>query len=504
MKAGRFGDLVGLFIALCLIGGVGLFLGLSLSTMRFPYDLTYGEAQIADQARRLVTGGPVYRPDLNEPPYVIDVYPPVYPLAVALVGALTGLPFIHAGRLVSLLAALWCALAIGAIAWRATGQRRAGAVAVLLFLGNPWVLIWTPLARIDLLGLAFSLTGLWLTYTRWRSWRGLAVAAGCLVMAGYTRQSYLLAAPLTAVVWLWRQERPRCGGFIGLFLSGYFVPFTLLNWFTRGGFFGNTVTVSLVNPFEVSRAIQIVGTSIAHMSAAAALALLLLAALMRRDPGDGTFIAGEPDRDFILYLLGPYIIGALIASLTAGKVGSGMNYTLEIIAALALSAGMAITWLPRRRILRPSSVLILVIAQILVYAFTSWRLFPLSSASRWRDLSQYDSLYQRVTSAAPRGPVLADEFLGMVVLAGQPVYFQPFDYRQLYLAGRWDPAPLVADIESQAFPLIVIYAPGTWLAEERWAAPIREAISRCYQPTDRLGGNVLYEPLTDGCSKMAK
>ena len=49
-----------------------------------------------------------------------------------------------------------------------------------------------------------------------------------------------------------------------------------------------------------------------------------------------------------------------------------------------------------------------------------------------------DALARQVQAAVIKGPVLADDRLDLVVLAGQAIYYQPFEYTQMYTAGIWD------------------------------------------------------------------
>ena len=129
---------------------------------------------------------------------MIDNYPPVYPLLVAGIGAATNLPLMQVGRAISVLAGLIAGMLVGMFVWRLTGRRYSTVLAAGLFLGNLYVLVWAPLARADMLGLTFSLAGLWLVYRWWRSWLTLSLAILCLVAAVYTRQSYALAAPVAS------------------------------------------------------------------------------------------------------------------------------------------------------------------------------------------------------------------------------------------------------------------------------------------------------------------
>jgi hypothetical protein len=67
----------------------------------------------------------------------------------------------------------------------------------LTFLAVPFVVHWSSLDRVDMLGLALSWGGLYALVRR-PDRRGVILAALLLVAAVYTRQTYALAAPLAA------------------------------------------------------------------------------------------------------------------------------------------------------------------------------------------------------------------------------------------------------------------------------------------------------------------
>jgi len=500
MRMPKFSQLPRTILFACLAASIIFFLAIGIASVAYPYDLNYGEAQIVDQAHRAVTGQPQYKSDLSLPPYVIANYPPLYPLLVGAAGLVSRLPLVQVGRALSLLSALLAAALVGAFASDLSRRRYAGLLAAGLFLGNFYVLVWAPLARVDMLGLALSLGGLWLIYRRWRSWVWLGVAVLCLVAAIYTRQSYILAAPAAAAIWLWHNDRPRAVWFAGALAIAVAVIFVLLNSLTRGGFYINTVWVNALSAFHLDKVTTQGWTLLMVWPFAIILAGVGLATVIRPAKQE----AAGANRDdgglaFLRYGLLPYTVAALLTGLTVGKIGSDVNYLLEMIAALAIWAGIGATRWPERRYLGRSIVFILLTGQVLLSLLLGWRVVGVGHLNSWRHLTEYDRVFARVRAAAPHGPILADDYLGMVVLAGQPIYFQPFDYRQLYAAGKWDPSGLIGEIKSRRFPLILLNSRGSRFFDERWIPSIVEAIDASYCPSESVGDLVLYEPATPPC-----
>jgi hypothetical protein len=94
--------------------------------------------------------------------------------------------------------------------------------------------------------------------------------------------------------------------------------------------------------------------------------------------------------------------------------------------------------------------------------------------------------------ADANGPVLADEYMGLSLLAGRPLYLQPFEVTQLAWAGVWDQAPLLESIHAQAFSLILIYD-RPWYTE-RWTAEMLAAIESDYQLSALVADTKVYRP----------
>ncbi len=478
----------------CLILNLALFLWTTITDVRFPYGLDYGEAPLIDQAERIAARQVLYKTTLNSPPYVIANYPPLYPLLIAGVGTITGLPFLQVGRAISLIAVLLSGLVVGLLAYELSDNRLSGLIAATLFLGNPFVMKWSAIARVDMVALSLSLLSLWLLYRHWHSWQWLTVALICLVAAIYTRQTFALAVPVAGSVWLWHNDRRRCLIFITVLALTCLALFGMLNFITRGGFYLNTVTAN-VNSYTVIRLLTMMAGFLRFWPFAIVIAgNAVLQAYITRSRKNTSQNGRMLRQPFIWSGLAVYSLGALASALTVGKIGSNVNYFLELEAALAVWAACVRTWEPERPVFHQLSITALLLCQVVWGLVGGMTLYQISPAVRWRNLAQDDALYREVKTATRQGPVLADENLDKVVLAGQRIYFQPFEYRQLYRAGIWDPSALIAKIANHRFPLVLIYAPGTALSQERWPQPVMAAIEKNYKVTDHQGETVVYKP----------
>lgn len=425
---------------------------LSSSILLFPFGADYGEAPLVDQAQRLANGSALYKMPLDTPPYIISNYPPLYPLLVAGFTRLVGTPALQTGRILSWMASLVCAGMLGWIVGRLSGQRFAALVTAGLFLANPAVVLWGAVARVDMMALMFSLLALGICL-RWKpSWFQTWLISLCLVAAVCTRQTYLLAAPLAACVALWPHSKQHALGLGGLFAAQILGGFALLNGITQGGFYAHIVQAN-VNAYEISRTMVMLRQFVLVWPVATVLAVWLSLKAITRKPG--LEAEGASRESFLRYGLPVYSLLALASSLTVGKVGSNINYFLELVAALALWAGLGVGSLLRTGRWQ-KSILTLLSIQSLWVLVVNWGLYQPAVHSLWASLDQSNQLYQRVQAVASQGPVLADNHLSLALKAGQSIYYQPFEYGQLYQAGLWDPEPLAEEIRQQKFPLILI------------------------------------------------
>jgi hypothetical protein len=432
----------------------------------YPYGANYGEAPLLDQARHLSADQNIYKPSLQSPPYVIANYPPIYQLIIGEIHNLLHLPLFLIGRAVSIIAAITSSMLLGFFARKLYNSPTAGFLAAGLFLGHPYVGLWSGLVRVDSLALALSLAGLWIACSRWRSNSWLALALICLLASIFTRQTFLLAAPLACLVWLIHNERKRGLNFLAVFTLLGLSTFLILNTITHGGFYQHIV-IANVNRFSCER-IMSMGT---FFIITAPVLLILACIAIRR--------VTTPQVDpFLTWGLLPYTIGSLLTALTVGKIGSDINYFLELIGASTVwAAGI---WLKKPE--RMVSVIILI-QTAWVVAF-SGLLFQVPLVKAWKNIQQIDTLAQQVQAEVYQGPVLADDRLDLVVLASQDIYYQPFEYTQLYNAGGWDITAFTGEITNHKFPLILI---GSAYRQERWPLPIYHAILSHYTCKEQPG-----------------
>ena len=442
----------------------------------FPYQLDYGEAPLIDQAIRLTQGENIYRAEISTPPYTISNYPPIYLLVQAPFVWLFG-PEMWYGRLISLLSVGATAFFVAMTLFALTRDRIAAIAAGLTFPAIPYVMRWSSLGRVDLLGLALSWAGLF-AVVRWPDRRKAIAAASVLFVAAVlTRQTYVLAAPLTAFVWLLVQgHRRRALELAGVSCGLGLASFAALNVATDGGFFLNTVTAN-INEFRWER------VSFNALGALLACPLLLLGGL--------AFLSKGP-RDGAWWVAAPYLALSVPSALLVGKVGSDVNYLLELSAALCLVTGALIAWQSERPRLR-ALVIALLAVQVLALAQSS--LVPSGLQDYVVDQERELRELSRIVAAA-EGPVLTDEHMGLLPLNGKQIKLQPFEITQLSRDGSLDQKRAVRSIRNGEYAVVMMWEPpfAREIKQDRWTDEMLRAVNAHYEPDRRLADMVVYRP----------
>ena len=125
-----------------------------------------------------------------------------------------------------------------------------------------------------------------------------------------------------------------------------------------------------------------------------------------------------------MYSLLFFTLGAFISALTVGKVGSDVNYFLELISACAIWSVIGIkVFFNQKRGLHALSLGLATIQLIWVLVAGYTMSHTIISAMD-NKLAYYNDLFNRVQKATQAGIVLSDDYLDMGILSGQRLMFQ--------------------------------------------------------------------------------
>ncbi|MEA3338250.1 MAG: glycosyltransferase family 39 protein [Chloroflexota bacterium] len=450
--------------------------------LRHPYSVDYGEGPLLHQARVLLSGNTIYPVGWTDYPYTVSNYPPLYITALAMSSTMFKSELM-AGRVVTLSAAIASVVFIGLIIHSLTQDLGASVIAALIFAASPIFVRWATLIRVDMLALALSLLAILIAVRFWSTtWSPWLVTL--LVTAAFlTRQTTLLAATVAVFVWFLSHDGKKARAF--LLIGGISVlgVFTGLNLVTRGGFFLHTIVANM-NDYSLGRVLP--------MFTIFALTMPILIAIALSEIG-GAVIAKRP----VMMLPASYAVAAIGVGLAAGKIGAGYNYFLELSVVLALFCGTVLArWRASGQKTLPALYLLLAVQSVILVS-TNYTLFystGLDDSAR----IQLDKLAGLIE--AETEPVLADEHLAEVVLRQGQIVLQPFEMTQLSRQGVWDQTPLVEDIRTGKFGLILVSHPPSSHSSNaaqstHWTQEMWTAIVEAYEPEGIWADATIYRPM---------
>lgn len=448
--------------------------------LTFPYQVEYGEGPVLDWVLTLRAGTWPYKP-IQPAPWTFSVYTPGYLLAAAIMTPLVtaaGLSPWAGGRVLSLLSAV----ALAGIAYALVlarlqqGERpvgRAGWIAAGLWLASPYVTRWATFYRPDMFALLWSALGI-LLVIRARGRTGyLLLAAGAFVVGVFAKQSFL-AAPLTAVLYLFWRDRRAAPVLMGGMIAVAFALVAFL-WAVVGTALFEDLIVANANPYD--------WTALWHFEWAfvrlAPVVLVLALLSLRR-----------------INLVGSWWILAMLATLGAGKTGAWENYFLEpFFAAVVLMGGSLARYVESERtalgrLIPP----VLVLLQLVLFLPGFERFGPVAERRWLAELADEEASLAALVAATP-DPLLS-EHIGVLAQQGRPVWLHSFVYTQLVRQGVFDDAQLLDRITSQAYPLVIQRADARIdrLELDRWSQAMLNAIESAYAPGQRIGRWLVLRP----------
>jgi len=460
-----------------------LFLYHGARIVLYPYDLDNSEAFLVYQGERLAQGQFLYRP-LNEPPYLVDNYPPLYPLLTAAGFYFTGTNF-HWPRFLSLTATILTAGILSLWTYKQTRNAKASVFAGLVYLSFYHVYDWCAYARVDAVGCALAAAGL-LTFEKSRSWKA---AFPWLLAALFARQT-LFAAPLAVGASLYFSNRRDALRYFAAMALGGGLLFALLVLASRGGAFYHLIVYN-ANAYRMSDVKYYLWhwTTFYTVWGCAPLAFLFW-----RCCGHNAESGGYP-------LLFWFIVFSLGEAALCGKIGSAPNYLLSLAATAAVSVG--ILYDAFERMAEESSSQNYRCAPLIFFLCAC--LFQLGQTWHWPH-SKNDFSYTPTRQDAQAGSMVLRELAGLegsvlsdlagaALMAGHPPVYEPFICTQLSLQGYWDQELLLKRIRNKEFVRAVMRfdLQNQW-DRERFTPETIETLRDRYALERKIGKYYIYTP----------
>ena len=480
INADKLGELI--LLVILLISAIQV-MASWVEALHYPYALDFGEGPLLNQAMLFNSGKIVYQLNLTEYPYILGNYPPLYTALIGLMSNIFGLN-LPLGRSVTCISALLAVIFLALVIFSISKDKFASAIGSLLMFTAPFFSYWSALFRVDLMALMFSLAGI-LVAVRWqRTWWSPLISAFFLIAAIFTRNTFVLAAPLAVTGWYFISERKKAVIFLAILGVGVLAAFEILNLWTNGGFFTHTIAGN-ANRYSTRQTFEF---SLRFFYTVPLLLALVIVELTTR--------LRTRHSSYLLLIIG-YLIGSFSSALLVGKIGAGENYFIELLASFCLFTGLVVA--RRRGFSHPSRnrvILMILLSLQALWLMNFTRFYINNIDALIKQKPEMDEL-ALIVSNEP-APVLADEHTELIVLANKELLLQTFEFTQLAIQGDWDQGQVVKYIYNRRFGLILINDQPPFfnktIAQNRWTTEMWSAIQTAYQPGEILASTTVFRP----------
>ncbi len=448
------GCLVAIATALCKVGR--------------PFQMNFGEGPLLASAARIAQGLSAYPPS-QLPPYVINPYGPLPYYLVAGLVRIFGIG-LTIPRLLVLGAAIYSAALTGLLVRRLSNSSIAGMATGALFLTLSTVQHWLPVLRVDMIGLALSLTGLYLFAGK----KNVYLAAVCFVAAWFSKFTYV-AAPLTCfALILYNREFRKAVGFAVFGLSLSALVFWVLQAASGGWFLFHTVSASAGHPFHLSDAKHWLALELQAGLLVILMAILSIGASYRLAHG-------------VLRIPLTYFLVTCAVVFSSGKAGGETNYFLEWNAALCLCAGTGYGLL---RQMEPGLSKVRTVLTAIIICNV---LVNIAAADIGRELflwpeavSECRNAYQYVMQF-PGDRILTENLAASLFAGKSAIVAEPFLWTREVVGSGWSAKPVVYEITARRVDLILldkrVEEQINDVDQTRWPRAVMEATQQNYRLT---------------------
>ncbi len=421
------------FVALGLIGHLIVLLWAQ-------HDFTPVEALVVLHSNMLVHGEGLYW-GVNRYPFTISAYGPIFYAASGFLHNL-GVPAYQSARILSyaaLLASLW-------LCWRALGYLTSNTfariTAVILAASTSNILFWGTTGQVDMLACCFSLAAFtaFLKFREQRDQRALVLAGIFVILAIFTKQTFLAAGAAIGVTLLWEDRKHALPWIAGVAIAGGGIAFTL-NAVTHGGFFADAIFAN-INPFALFKLQQHVQYL---LMTGTGIVVTALAGAIR-----------PSHRALPLYIYAAF--STCIWLLTASKIGSDLNYQMEMMLVLAMCAAYALDQLdffPNLFTARQTWVTVLqlpLLLHIAINMLLSTRI--IAERALFEPAKRQETMALKPFVDHP-GRLLSVHYDSLVHNRGR-IEVEPLIYNLLVRAGLTDPTTVLNDLEARQFATVIL------------------------------------------------
>jgi len=445
--------------------------------MPLPYAWDLAEGSLLGEVVRVAHGLSPY-PPATAIPYVINPYGPLPFYIAGLCVKVFGVSF-TAPRILIFISGTWCAALTALLVSHYGGEPRVSLGFGLLYLSRQVVMDWLPVFHVDFIGLALSLTGLYV-FAKARRWY-LSIP---FFVATLFCKFLLVSAPLACFLYLvFRRDTRKALWFAASSLALGELGFLWVQLETHGWFAFDTVWATAVHPYSLTTALVRI-----HGELISTYFLVILAVAL------AFCLRSRPELSLPLI----YLCLSFLTLLSYGKLGAASNYFLEWNAALCCCAGVAYSYLRTHSDTRNLVFTLIPGALALMLVVNLHRPTPDPN----KEYTECRQAYKYVKDHPGRH--ILSENPGAVVLAGKPLLVSdPFSWGQMVVHGGWPDSEIVDLIRSRQIDLVVL---GLDVKDRsniyfynRWPKSVADAIEQNYRLVRSFkcsDANFVYRPET--------
>lgn len=465
--------LIKILVSVVLAAYIIFYLVQSFTVITYPGQLSYPEGIILNQAKLLSEEKLIYK-NINDYPFILANYPPVYLFFCAVLVKLFGISFFW-GRLVTFLAAILVSLLIYKILRHKTSKEIA-IISAVLFISSSYIYKDTPFMRVDMLGLFFSLFGFYIFVEKDQKTNSF-YSIPFFIISLYTKQTFV-GAPIAIALWLFFNQRKRALVFILFMLLAYAIIFFFINHLTKGEFYRHNVVYNL-NIFNPEQGAKYYVRFLQTHSILFLFSLLFIFDSIR-------------DKDFSVFSI--YFIVSAIVALSVGKVGANTNYFFEMITLMCVLSGFFLYRIKKHIDEKKHNLFknIAIFTQLLLFLHIPFITEPAITKSDRLNFERLSQIFSNTT-----GEIISEDS-GILVLNKKEVLFQFFEFTQISNQKLWNQKPFLEDIKNKRFSMIVLsFDIDCFVDKERLTPEMVEAIKKNYRISDKIGEYFIYIPVSD-------
>lgn len=446
--------------------GAAIFLYLTCIRIPFPYMLNLGEPAL-DQNIRFLFEGKIPYHDLNEPPYSLVPYGPVYIHLAAFLKHFWPAPFVS-GRIVGFFSTILISALLFLILKKLTKKNVLPILLAASFLIHPYTIRWGVQVNVDMTAVMLGLAAFFFFYLflyekpkNFYLWAGIFLCTASF----FTKSSSLSAPAAFFFVLLWQKRFREALVFAGVLGIAVISIYMTLQLWTNGQYFYHT-------SFEIAHRSFFPQFIYRYWRVSLESAWLPVLA-------SSIFIfLGFKNKKHHLFFL--YLLFSLLLTFSLGKQGSDTNYFLEWSIASGLALGVI---LEEARGNFKIALLLLTIAQLAIWINPNLNVQKVQEQFQ-ENKEFYDKISVNIRKVP--GEILSED-MGLLVANGKEIVYEPFPMGQMSYSKIWNQELILQKLNRQDFSLAILYFYAPALKANRTFTPeFMEAFKKNYHFIGRV------------------